>query len=218
MELEKIELEREILELHLLGELKLWKPNWYIRARFLQLDKILEEEKKEIQKSKRESVRFVNSLSILLLLFITSCSSASVTWRNAYLSRKPIAVFKEVPLYSEHLAYLDREVKYMCLSGIKPMLPKEFTNVQALGFCGCMGDIFYTKEEWNSGLISIDFNPNELVLMIKKTQDEFWAVLDDKFRNDYREIAKYPSGFYEKITENSTNCIDDVNYTSYNKK
>lgn len=157
---------------------------------------------------------------ILVLIIITSCASVpeKPTWRNAYLNRKPVTVFEGVPLYAEHIEYINREINYMCLAGIKPMLPKEFTNNQALDFCGCMADRYFTKQELQNGLVSIDFNPNEFVQQFKRVQNEYWAVLDDQYRNDYREIAKYPPGYYEKVTNDRANCIDDINYKVYNTK
>lgn len=159
---------------------------------------------------------------LILILFVVSCASKPVapkaTWRNAYLNRKPVVVQGGVPLYAEHMEYLRREVNYTCLSSLKPLLPQKLTNSEALDYCGCMLDKYYTKQELQQGLIKIDFNPTELVEMLKKTQDEIWAVLDDQFKNNYSEIAKYPPNYYERITGNSATCIEDINYRKFTKQ
>ena len=157
---------------------------------------------------------------IFVLLILVGCASQpeKPTWRNAYLNRKTVGVFEGVPLYPEHIEYINREVNYMCLAGIKPMLPKEFSNKQALEFCGCMSDKYFTKQQLKDGLVSIDFNPNEFVKQLKNIQNEYWAVMDDQFKSNYREIVKYPPNYYEKITADRANCIDDINYKVYTNK
>lgn len=162
----------------------------------------------------------LNKLLILVSLVLVSCSTTKPvrTWRNAYLNRKLVTVSGGVPFYAEHIEYLKREVNYMCLSGIKPMLPKTFTNAQALDFCGCMSDKYQTDDEVKQIMLNLDYNPNEVVKYIKGVQNEYWAVMDDEAKQNYREIAKYPPNYYEKIVADHANCLDDVNYKLYNAK
>jgi hypothetical protein len=147
----------------------------------------------------------ISGFLILVCVAMSGCSSIQVsTWRNAYLNRKPAIVEKGVPFYAEHIEYLNRNVAYMCLSGIKPMLPVEFTNQQAMDFCGCMTDEYYT--------------PDQVEEILLKLQNEYWAVMDDQAKSNYREIVKYPPCYYEKITASRAKCIDDVNYKEYTKQ
>lgn len=162
---------------------------------------------------------FITGFLILLCVAISGCSTiVKPTWRNAYLNRKPAIVAHGVPFYAEHIEYLNRNVEYMCLSGIKPMLPPEFSNKQAAEFCGCMNDAYYTPDQLEEILLKLDYNPNSVVLALKEIQNEYWAVMDDQSKSNYREIVKYPPGYFERITANRAKCIDDVNYNSYTKQ
>lgn len=157
---------------------------------------------------------------ILIAAASSGCSTAKhvPSWRDAYQNRKPAVVVQGVPVYPEHVEYLDREVNYMCLAGIKPMLPVEFSNKQASDFCSCMADKYYTPDQYRDIILKLDFNPNLIIVVLKKVQNEYWAVMDDEFKKNYREIVKYPPGYFERITQNRANCIDDVNYKEYTKQ
>lgn len=183
-------------------------------------------------KHRGELVKEANKISNLdkgltiyfLLLACIAFSGCSTTpkhipsWRDAYQNRKPVTVVQGAPVYAEHVEYLNREVNYMCLAGIKPMLPVEFTNKQASDFCYCMTDRYYTPDQYGEILLKLDYNPNKVVLVFKEIQNEYWAVMDDDFKKNYREIVKYPPGYFERITKNRANCIDDINYKEYTKQ
>jgi hypothetical protein len=182
------------------------------------------EVKDELVKLNKKTMALDRALILMFLVLLcvatSGCSTAKhvPTWRDAYLNRKPVIVAHGVPFYPEHLEYLNRNVEYMCLAGIKPMLPPEFSNKQAIDFCGCMSDEYYTKQEMMAILLKLDYNPNNVVLVFKQIQNEYWAVMDDEFKSNYREIVKYPPGYYEKITASRAKCIDDVNYKEYTKQ
>lgn len=179
--------------------------------------------KDKVMKASKNTMTLDKCLVLWFLLLVavaaSGCgSTAPKTWRDGYLNRKPAIIEQGVPFYPEHIEYLNRNVSYMCLSGIKPMLPVDFTNSQALSFCGCMFDEYYTKQQISELLLKLDYNPNHVILVFKEMQNEYWAVMDDEFKSNYREIVKYPPGYFERISANRAKCIDDVNYKEYTKQ
>jgi hypothetical protein len=182
--------------------------------------KLIKDEALKLNKNTMTLDKFlVTGFLILVCVAMSGCSTTvKPTWRDAYINRKPAIIEKGVPFYAEHIEYLNRNVAYMCLSGIKPMLPVEFTNQQAMDFCGCMTDEYYTPDQVEGILLKLDYNPSKVVLVFKEVQNEYWAVLDDQAKSNYREIVKYPPGYYEKITASRAKCIDDVNYKEYTKQ